>query len=150
MIVVFCGHSDFQKTEEYEEKLLRILEREVGDKVAEMYLGGYGGFDGFAYYCCKKYKETHPDVSLLLITPYMTLDHQMRYLNTQMAQYDGIIYPEIEDKPLRFAISYRNKWMVEKADLVVAYVTHSFGGAYATYAYAERKGKLIINIADLL
>jgi len=34
---------------------------------------------------------------------------------------------------------------VNEADIVVAYVTHDWGGASTTLAYAKRKGKEIIN-----
>lgn len=148
MIVTFCGHAHFSKTEECEQKLLSFLEEKVGDRSADMYLGGYGGFDGFAYDCCKKYKETHPNVSLVFVTPYLTAEYQKNHLSYQKTRYDLILYPEIEDKPLRFAIFYRNRYMVEKADYVVAYVSHSFGGAYTTYKHAKRKGKMIFNLAD--
>ena len=63
-------------------------------------------------------------------------------------KYDEIIYPEIENKPLRFAISYRNQWMMQKADIVIAFVEHDWGGAYKTYQYAKRKGKRIFNLAN--
>ena len=57
MIVTFCGHSKFSASMEYERKILSFLEEWVGDNVAEMYLGGYGEFDGFAYTCCKNTKS---------------------------------------------------------------------------------------------
>lgn len=114
-----------------------------------MYLGGYGDFDGFAYDCCKKYKATHPKVSLLFITPYMSMEYQKNNLDYLQARYDDIIYPEIEDKASKFAISYRNKWMVEKADYIVAYVDHDWGGAYTTYKYAIRKEKFIFNLGKI-
>ena len=60
MIVTFCGHAEFLKTKEYEEKIIAFLEEKVGDRLADMYLGGYGSFDDFAYSCCVKYKKTHP------------------------------------------------------------------------------------------
>ncbi len=148
MIVTFCGHSDFRKNEEYENRVLGFLEEKVGDKAAEMYLGGYGGFDEFAYDCCRKYKETHPNITLIFVTPYMTVEYQQNHLEYQKTRYDSILYPSIEDKPLRFAISYRNKYMIEKADIVIAYVTHDWGGAYTTYKHAKRKGKVIYNLAD--
>lgn len=65
------------------------------------------------------------------------------------AGYDVTLYPEIEDKPPKFAIVYRNRWMVDKADLVIAYVNYRRGGAYKTYAYAKRKGKTVINFGEL-
>ena len=39
--------------------------------------------------------------------------------------------------------------MVEKADYVVAYVEHSWGGAYQAYKYAKGKGKSVYNLASL-
>ena len=149
MVVTFFGHSQFYKKQEYECNLLAFLEDTVGDASAEFYFGGYGAFDGFAYECCKKYKRTHPRVSLLFITPYMTLEYQKNHLEYCKRNYDGIIYPEIEDKPLKFAISYRNRWMVEMADCVVVYINHNWGGAYKTYRYAKSKRKKIFNLAEL-
>ena len=148
MIITFCGHADFQKNKEYEEKIFEILDKEISGEAAEIYLGGYGQFDDFAYFCCKKYKERHPSVSLVFVSPYMTLDYQKKYLEYQKERYDEIIYPPIEDKPLKFAISYRNKYMVEKADVIVAFVERKSGGAYQTYICAKRKGKIIYNLAQ--
>ena len=148
MIVTFCGHADFLKTEKHEQTMLNLLETVVGDRPAEMYLGGYGGFDDFAYDCCRKYKQTHPGISLVFVTPYLTEAYQKDHLKNQENRFDYILYPEIENKPKKFAIVYRNKYMVEKADVVIAYVMHDFGGAYATYTYAKRKGKAIFNLAQ--
>ena len=39
--------------------------------------------------------------------------------------------------------------MVDKADLIIVYIDHSFGGAYQAYQYAKRKGKVIFNLADI-
>ncbi len=148
MIVAFCGHAHFSKTEEYERKILEYLEEKIGDQTAEMYLGEYGGFDKFAYECCKKYKKLHPNILLVFVTPYFTIEYQRNHLEYQKTRYDLVIYPEIEDKPNRYAISYRNRYMVEKADYIIAYVKHDWGGAYDTYKCAKRKGKVILNLAD--
>ena len=148
MIITFTGHADFIGTKNLEEKILAFLEEVVGDNSADMYLGGYGGFDEFSLECCKKYKESHRNLSLVLVTPYMTIEYQKNHLEYAKTMYDSIIHPEIEDKPKRFAIVYRNKYMVEMADYIVAYVSHGWGGAYSTYNYARRKGKTIINLAN--
>lgn len=146
MIVTFCGHAQFQRSNEYVQKIFAFLEEKVGDQPADMYLGGYGEFDAFAYECCKNYKEFHPQISLILITPYLPGNVQIRY---NEARYDAVLYPELENKPKRYAITYRNRYMVEQADYVVAYVSHDWGGAYQTYRYAQRKGKEIFNLVDL-
>ena len=146
MIVTFFGHSDFRATKEYEEKLLAFLEEKVGDRGADMYLGGYGEFDSFAYSCCKKYKETHKGISLIFVTPYITLQYQRNHLDLIKDNYDLIIYPEIEGKPLKYAITYRNRWMVERSDALVCGIDHSWGGAYKAYKYAKNKKRLIFNL----
>ena len=143
MIITFCGHSDFFESDKYKKLLIDILEREIGACYAEMYLGGYGGFDSFAYACCKEFKSQRPNVSLVFITPYLNVDPIL------VQNYDSVIYPALEDKPKRYAISYRNKFMVEKADLIIAYINHDWGGAYKTYEYAMRKNKRIINLCDI-
>ena len=146
MIIAFFGHSDFLGNDEYEHKILTFLERTAADSPTDIYFGEYGRFDSFAYECCKKYKTLHPNVSLILITPYITLDYQEKQLKHLRCKYDDIIYPDIESKPLRFAISYRNKWMVEKADHIIFAVHRTFGGAYKAYCYAQKKKKPITNI----
>ena len=146
MIVAFCGHSQINKSMELQEQILSLLHNEVGDRPAQMYLGGYGEFDAFAYDCCKKYKDTHPRVTLVFVSPYLSVGYQKNRLQHEKSRYDEIIYFGIEEKPKKYAISYRNRYMVEKADVVVAYVSHTWGGAYATYQHAKRKGKRIFNL----
>ena len=148
MIIAFCGHAQFCGSYKYEQRILDFLEEHVGERAADMYLGGYGGFDAFAYDCCKKYKETHPNISLVFVTPYITFDYQQNHLKDQAMRYDSIIYPEIEDKPKRYALTYRNRWMVDKADLVITGILHSYGGAYDTYSYAVRRKKRTLSVTE--
>ena len=59
------------------------------------------------------------------------------------------LFPEgLESVHPRYAIAWRNKWMVQESDVVVTYITHSWGGAAKYMEYARRKKKTIINIAD--
>lgn len=146
MIITFCGHDSFTGAQEYEQKLLSLLQELIGDGQAELYLGEYGGFDAFAYECCKKFKSTHPNVKLIFITPYISPEYQKNHLEYQKNRYDQIIYPPLEGVPQKFAIAYRNRWMVRQADAVVSYIEHSWGGAYKTYKYAERNNKKIFNL----
>jgi uncharacterized phage-like protein YoqJ len=124
------------------------LENTIGEAPADIYLGGYGNFDSFAYQCAKKYKSSHPDVKLVFVSPYYDVAYQRNYLHYQKSRYDLIVYPSIEDKPKRFAIIYRNRYMVDMADVVIAYIDHNTGGAYQTYKYAKRNGKVIYNLAQ--
>ncbi len=146
MIVTFCGHADFHKTSELEARMLSLLREYVGDSPAEFYLGGYGGFDSFAYEIATVYKKTHPRISLVFVTPYMSVEYQKNHLAEAATRYDSILYPELENVPPRYAISHRNRYMAERADLIFAYVCRARGGAYQTCRHAVRRGKTVVNL----
>ena len=139
MIITFCGHSDYVKNALDEEKVFSILNAYAQNQI-DFYLGGYGNFDSFAYSCAQKYKALHPTARLIFVTPYFPP-------RKTEETYDEIIYPALENIPMRFAISYRNEWMIDNADIVIAYVYHTFGGAQKTLSVAKRKNKTIFNIA---
>lgn len=61
---------------------------------------------------------------------------------------DSILYPPIENVPLRFSILKRNYWMIDNADFVIAYVKYSIGGAFKTLEYAKTQKVLYCNIAN--
>ena len=141
MVITFCGHSSYESVAGDEKKILEILEKRVGNSSVEFFLGDYGNFDKFTYDCAKKFKEHHVGAKLVFITPYITVAEYKK------DHFDLIVYPELEKIPLRYAILHRNKWMVDQASIVIAYVTHKYGGAYTMYRYAKRKNKEIYNIA---
>ena len=82
---------------------------------------------------------------LTLVLPYTMAD--VEYYEKY---YDSVIIPELVDgvHP-KFAITLKNRWMVEQADLVIVNVEHRKGGAYTAMKYAERNNKKIINICDI-
>lgn len=145
MIVAFCGHAKYVGNFLDEKKVLEFLEKRVGDTPCEFYLGEYGGFDRFSYHCAKVFKETHSNARLIFVTPY--LDGVQKHSAPQKERFDMIIYPEIENAPPRYAIDHRNRWIADCADIIVAYITHEYGGAYAMYRRAKQKHKEIYNIA---
>ena len=100
------------------------------------YLGGYGAFDNLAASVLRRQKEQYPQIELVLV---------MAYLNDRR---DASGYPPLETVPPRFAISRRNRWMVQSSDIVVAYVLHDWGGAAATLRCAIQKKKQIFSYCD--
>ena len=148
MIVTFCGHGDFRETEEERRKMFGVLEKIAKQGKVDFYLGGYGNFDGFAYECCKQFKRVNPNVKLVLVVPYFTEKYQKNCLNALKKYYDEIVYPQLENRLPRLAILYRNYYMAEKADYVVAYVNRDWGGAYKTFEYAKKSNKKILNLAE--
>ena len=147
MRITFFGHRDFRWTEDIEKEVLDLLDSLIEGE-AEFYLGEYGAFDNFAYACVKKYKEKRGNTRLIMVTPYFHASYQENKLKSIREKYDEIIYPPLENVPLKFSILFRNNWMVEQADVVIVYVNRDWGGAYTAYRYARRKKKRIINIAE--
>ena len=139
MLVTFCGHSTVSNSTAVAAALKTVIEELIAEGATEFYLGGYGEFDSLAARAVRDAKETHPDIRATLVIPYMD-----REFNT--ALYDGSVYPPLESVPRRFAISKRNEWMIEQADVVVSGVTHDWGGAATTLKYATRKKKRIISV----
>ena len=84
---------------------------------------------------------------IVLITPYITESYQKTHLVVGQSRYGEIVYPTLEKVPHKFAISYRKRWMVDRAELVIAYVDRSWGGAYQAFQYAKQKDKAYINLA---
>lgn len=141
MIVTFCGHSEIAVTEPLK-NWLRVTIDELIEQGAEKFLlGGYGNFDDLAASAVWEAKKQHSDIKSVLVVPY--LDKKV-----YAKKYDYTTYPPLELVPRRFAISKRNDWMVDAADVVVANVNHDWGGAYTMLAYAIRKKKVIRNYAD--
>ncbi len=146
MIITFCGHSQAIFTDEEKSVLRNILVDEINkNPTCKFYLGGYGDFDGLCLRTLKELKNDFPEIELIFITPY--LDKNYSKLEFAKYHYDDIIFPPLESVPRKFAILKRNEWMVEQADLVIAYVKYSWGGAAKALEYAKRKKKRIINIA---
>lgn len=148
MTITFCGHSNFLFDNTVKEKSRELLLQEIRKNPAcKFYLGGYGDFDSLCLNILKEMKADFPTIELLFITPY--LDDNYSKLETAKLYYDGIIYPPLENVPRRFCISKRNEWMVDEADLVIAFVKYSWGGAAKTLEYAKRKKVEFFNLAEL-
>lgn len=141
MVVAFCGHKNVYQTERVSQQVKQIVSSLVEEGADTFLLGGYGSFDSIAAITVRELKKDYPGLRSILVLPYLNRDYDT-------SLYDESVYPPIEDVPKKFAISRRNEWMVEKADVIIAYVDHDWGGAAATLRYAERKKKRIINVAQ--
>ena len=142
MTVTFFGHKDTPK--EIEPTLMTSLVDLIENHGAtEFYVGNNGNFDTMVRRQLENLSQTYP----------ITYNVVLAYLPTKKSEYDdytNTILPEgIETSPKRFAISYRNKWMIQQSDVVVTYVTHSFGGAAQFKAMAKRQGKTVIELSEL-
>lgn len=139
MIVTFCGHRDEFCNNEIKERLYIETERLINRGAKKFFLGGYGFFDLSAATTVKKLKEKYPHIEAVIILPYINKKYPEDL-------YDYSIYPSIEKALPRFAITERNKWMIENSDVLIALVKKSYGGAYNTLRLAQKKQKEIIYI----
>ncbi len=137
LLITFCGHSEISEPEAVREWLCGVVWELIAEGADVFYLGGYGAFDSMAAAVIREEKKGHTNLEMVLVLPYLNS-------NMDATGYDYTVYPPLETVPFRFAISKRNQWMVEQADVVVAYVTHGWGGAAQTLAYARRKKKRIV------
>ena len=151
MIVSFCGHSNyFSNYEVVVSKLLNILIERLGTNVnVDFYLGEYGFFDNVCHTACLKYKEINKYARLIFVTPYLD-DVYLKKRISEPSNFDDVLYFGIEHTPKRFAIVKRNFLMVEKCDLLICFINHTWGGAYNTYLHAKAKKKEIINLANYI
>ena len=145
MRICFFGHADYNYSLETKDSLTLILKDYTEKFDCEFLFGGYGRFDDLAYRCVKELCSQNR-ISAVFVTPYITESYLKNQLEYHKNKYDEVIYPEIENTPLKFAITARNKWMVEQSDLVITYVNKNYGGAYSALKYARNKGKTIINL----
>ncbi len=109
--------------------------------------GGHGEYDRIFGMAVRKAKLSYPQISLELIRPYYSNDwnaHKEYYT----ALYDSIVVPDgLDGLHYKTAITARNKWMVDRADVIIGYVNRDFGGAYTAMRYAKGKPIEIINLA---
>lgn len=134
MNVTFCGHSQIWKREEVKKWIFNVTKKLIQQGATTFYLGGYGAFDSLAASVLRELKKGYPQIELILVLAYLNAER-----NT--SGYDSTVYPPLEAVPRRFAITHRNRWMVDVADVVVAYVLHDWGGAATTLRYANQKAK---------
>lgn len=132
LIITFCGHSKIADKKAVRERLTSEICNLLSSGYTTFYLGGYGDFDLMAASVLCEMKDSYPSIDRVLVLPYLDRKYDEKL-------YDSTVYPPLENVPKRFTISKRNEWMVEQADVVIAYVTHDWGGAAKTLEYAVRK-----------
>ncbi len=143
MTVTFCGHRDTVDSSALYAWLQKTITEQIAHGANTFFLGGYGSFDRIAATAVWELKKNHPEIVSILVLPYPDK-------NVDTAKYDMTTYPPLENVPRRFAISRRNRWMVDNANVVITNVSHEWGGAAQTLKYAIVKGKLVLNYSPCL
>lgn len=140
MTCTFFGHRDCP-LETAASLRAAIEDLIVRQHVSVFYVGNQGAFDRLAISALTFMKNKYPYISCYVVLAYMPLGR--REPDTVLPT----LFPDgIEKAPKRFAICYRNDWMLSHADIVVTYIRRHGGGAAHYAEKAEQQGKVIIHL----
>ena len=139
----FFGHRDCP--ESIKVNLKKEIERLICDRqVDTFYVGTQGSFDRMAYSALKELRNKYSNIKVYRVLAYMPRNDAVLRDN---AEDEDTILPEgIERVHPRYAIVWRNNWMIDHSEYVIAYTTHPTGGAYQAVEKAKKKGRRVILI----
>ena len=138
----FFGHRDSDLG--IRQMLKETIERLITENgVYLFYVGNHGNFDRMALQALRELSETYEQLRYYEVLAYMP-----KRLKPFETSSDCTLLPEgIEAVPKRFAISYRNQWMLKHSDHVIAYVTRPVGGAATYRKKALNAKKTVIDLS---
>ena len=137
----FFGHKECNSLDA--EVLRNTIEELIGQGVDEFLVGHQGQFDSIVHRCLKSLQEKYPHIHYSVVLAYLPTEHH------EHEDYTDTMYPEgIELVHPKYAIDWRNRYLVEAADICVGYIDHTWGGAYKFVRLAKKQGKRIINLGN--
>ena len=136
----FFGHRECPDS--VKTKLREVLVDLIENHGVDMfYVGNQGQFDAMVRSTLRELKKVYPQTDYAVVLAYMPGKQ------TEYDDYSDTMLPEgIEFVRPRYAISWRNNWMLRQSDYVVTYITHTWGGAVQFANKAIRQAKNVINI----
>ena len=132
----FFGHRDCPAS--IRPALRSVLLELIEEKgVSTFYVGSQGAFDALAASVLQELRAQYPHIRCRMVLAYFPRQQDAFPLET--------LLPEgIEAVPRRFAISWRNRWMLRQADYVVTYVTHGWGSLCMTWPPKAGRAALLV------
>ena len=139
----FFGHRDCPSS--IKSKLCEVLVDLIENHGVDLfYVGRQGAFDGLVHTVLKELALTYPHIRYAVVLERMPSAKDSY-------DYSSTLLPEgIETVHPRFAISWRNKWMIHHSDYVVTYITHSTGGAAQFTKMADKQGTVVVPLVHLV
>lgn len=109
--------------------------------VDTFYVGNQGRFDVTVRSVLRELEQEYPQIHYAVVLAYMPGK------KNEYDDFSDTMLPEgIETVHPRYAIEWRNRWMLQRSDFVVIYITHPWGGAAKFAEKAKREGKTVINL----
>lgn len=124
--------------------LKNALTNLIANNVDTFLVGHQGDFDRLVLRTLRQLKKEFPQIRYRVVLAYLPAAPAAYCAYTE----EETVFPEgLETVPPRYAISWRNRWMIRQSDVVVTYITH----CAAQFAkLAKRMNKQVINIPDSL
>ena len=143
MVCCLFGHKETPASIAAE--LGKVIDHLIQERgVDEFPVGNQGAFDRMVHRALREARNRYPHISYHVVLAYLPNAEPCLY------EYSETYFPEgIENVPPRFAISWRNQWMVRESDICVCYLAHSWGGAAKSVDYAKKRKKEIINLYEI-
>ena len=139
----FFGHRDCPETIKPKIRTA-VIDLIENHGVTMFYVGNQGNFDRMVRSILKEVTTAYPGVGYAVVLAYMPSAKKRADDSSDTLLPDGI-----EKVPKRFAIPWRNKWMIEHADYVLTYVTRPYGGSAKFKGIAVKMGKRICELTAL-
>lgn len=137
----FTGHRFISKSHisELESKLIELITELSKNGVTNFICGGALGFDTLAAKSVIKCRESNPDIKLVLALPCQ--NHFINWHKQYIDEFDEIfkdsdIIIYVSDEYYDGCMQKRNRFMVEKSQHCIFYMTTPRGGTAYTVRYA--------------
>ena len=140
----FFGHRDCPSSirPRLRDTLIDLFENHAVDM---FYVGRQGAFDAIVSSVLKELILEYPHIRYAIVLERIPGKRN----ESDPRDYSDTMLPEgIENVHPRFAISWRNKWMLDRSDYVVTYITRFWGGAAQFAQIAATQNKTVMNLSD--
>ena len=136
----FFGHSDCPETIRPNLQAV-LIDLIVNQNIEMFYVGNQGQFDAIVRNVLRVLKMDYPSINYAVVLAYMPVKKSEYEDHSDTMLPDGIemVHP-------RYAISWRNNWMLRQSEYVVTYISRTWGGAAQYAAKAKRLKKNVINL----
>ncbi len=133
-VCTFYGHR------ECPEEIKNVLKSTVEDFIVNrgvdvFYVGNQGMFDAMVRGVLREMEQKYP---------YIRYGVVLAYPPQGECETDTMLPEGIETVHPRYAIDWCNRWMLNRTDVVITYITHTWGGAYRYAEQARKRGLCVI------
>jgi len=151
----FTGHRDISREHIKDLPILldEILYEQIDNGAKNFITGGAVGFDTLAALKVLEMKDRFGFINLHLCLPCKNQTQNWNLRDIKAYEYilsraDSKEY--ISDIYTKFCMHERNRKMVDKSNICIAYCTENRGGTAYTCSYALKNGLELINLFDFL